>query len=69
MVFRRTSAWLKARTEFEKALAIQPDYAEARFELAWATADIRLFENQADGLKHVRASTEEALVLVRAEPR
>ncbi|HEY5644288.1 MAG TPA: tetratricopeptide repeat protein [Woeseiaceae bacterium] len=57
----------KARTEFEKALAIQPDYAEARFELAWATADIRLFENQADGLKHVRASTEEALVLVRAE--
>jgi TolB-like protein len=57
----------KARIEFEKALAIQPDYAEARFELAWATADIRPFENQADALKDVRRTTEEALTLVRAE--
>jgi TolB-like protein len=59
----------KARVEFEKALAIQPDYAEARFELAWTTADIRPFDNQADALKDIRATTEEALTLVRAELR
>jgi tetratricopeptide (TPR) repeat protein len=54
-----------ARTSFEEALVIQPDYSEAMLELAWTEAEGITIQNRADSLRRVRPVLDKALVIAR----
>jgi tetratricopeptide (TPR) repeat protein len=63
--FRRQENIAEARSAFEQALAIQPDYAEAVLELAWLEWDEGGPDTFGDDLREVFPIAEEALGLAQ----
>jgi DNA-binding winged helix-turn-helix (wHTH) protein/tetratricopeptide (TPR) repeat protein len=57
----------KARAALEKALQLQPAYAEALLELAWLEAGDKTFENEEDAMKKGLRLMEQALPLAESE--